>query len=139
MKAKIKSYIPDVILYIAPIIAVIIMETMLWADVGIFFLPLYLTIISIWRASKHKLKNPIIMLVPDFTVLVLTVICINISIGNTFGEWLGSFSLWDTSLPWWLNLLIHFLTYGYMTIFIIAYHIETKIQNKRKNKDVTER
>ncbi|MBQ7504569.1 MAG: hypothetical protein IJT79_04555 [Ruminococcus sp.] len=135
MKAKIKSYIPDVILYAAPIILVIIIDKLLWSDIGIILLPLYLTIISIWRAAKHKLKNPIIMLVPDFAVLVLTVLYINISIANTFGEWLGSFSLWDTSLPVWVNLLVHFFTYGYMTIFIVAYHIEVKIQNRKKNKE----
>ena len=134
MKANIKSYIPDIILYIVPIVFVIITYKLFWTEFGILILPLYLTIISIWRAAKHKLKNPIIMLVPDFAVLVFTVLYINMSIGNTFGEWLSSFSLWNTSLPWWLNLQIHFFTYGYMTIFIIAYHIETKIQRRRKNK-----
>lgn len=139
MKAKIKSYIPDIFLYAVPIIFVIILNAMLWSVIGIYFLPLYLTIISIWRAAKHKLKNPIVMLIPSFAVLVFAVIHINLSIGVTFEEWLNSVSLWDTSLPWWTIFLIHFFTYGYMTIFIIAYHIETKVQNKKKNKDAAER
>ena len=122
MKAKIKKYIPDIILYIVPILFFVLCHFVFGTVFGVFLLPLYLTIISIWRASRHKLKNPIIMLAPSMAVLIISAAIItNFSI----------ISFWDISIPIWVNLLAHFFSYGYMTIFIVAYHIEVKIQNRK--------
>lgn len=126
MKAKIKKYIPDIIFYIVPILFFVFWHFVFGTVFGVFLLPLYLSIISIWRASRHKLKNPIIMLVPSMAVLIISfAIIMDFSI----------ISFWEISLPVWVNLLVHFFTYGYMTIFIVAYHIEVKIQNRKKNKE----
>ncbi|MBR1731395.1 MAG: hypothetical protein IJ725_03045, partial [Ruminococcus sp.] len=80
-----------------------------------------------------------IMLIPSMAVLIITIITINITMGISLGLWIRNVSLWDTNAPVWLNLLAHFFSYGYMTIFIAAYHIEVKIKQKREKKDVTER